>query len=131
MVTELRGIDGEIEDIYGTYMSPDGEVKALYRDIDGINFEKTGEWTSPTTSGTYPSGWVLDIKSLDMNLTLDPVADDQEVTAGLPGVSSYWEGKVRVSGNPADQSKVMVTLSSQGLPILIQSDGLANKYSSW
>ena len=99
MVTELRGIDGEIEDIYGTYMSPDGEVKALYRDIDGISFEKTGEWTSPSTSGTYPSGWVLDIKSLDMNLTLDPVADDQEVTAGLPVVSSYWEGKVRVSGN--------------------------------
>ena len=34
-----------------------------------------------------------------MNLTLDPVADDKEVTAGLLVVSSYWEGKVRVSGN--------------------------------
>ena len=99
MVTELRGIDGEIADIYGTYMSPDGEVKALHRDIDGISFEKTSVWTSPVTNATYPSGWVLNIKSLDMNLALDPVANNQEVTAGLPVVSSYWEGKVRVTGN--------------------------------
>ena len=34
-----------------------------------------------------------------MNLILEPVADDQEVTVGLPVVSSYWEGKVRVTGN--------------------------------
>ena len=34
-----------------------------------------------------------------MNLALDPVANNQEVTAGLPMVSSYWEGKVRVTGN--------------------------------
>ena len=99
MVTQLRGINGEIDDIYGTYMSPEGEVKALHDEIDGINFENTGQWTSPVTGGIYPSGWVINIESLDMNLILDPVADDQEITVGLPVVSSYWEGKVRVTGN--------------------------------
>ena len=39
-----------------------------------------------------------------MNLTLDPVVDDQEVTVGLPVVPSYWEGKVRVSGNQISRS---------------------------
>ena len=99
MVTQLRGINGDIDDIYGTYMSPEGEVKALYDEIDGINLENTGQWTSSVTGATYPSGWVVSIESLNMNLTLDPVVDDQEVTVGLPVVSSYWEGKVRVTGN--------------------------------
>jgi predicted secreted hydrolase len=68
-------------------VSPEGEVKALYDEIDGINLENTGQWTSPVTGATNLSGRVVNIESLNMNLTFDPI------------VSSYWEGKVRVTGN--------------------------------
>ncbi len=98
MITEARGIDGNITETYGTYMSPEGEVKALLSDTDDIEIRTTGEWTSPTTGATYPSGWVIEIESLAMNLLLSPDAKNQEVQGGLPSASTYWEGKVSVEG---------------------------------
>lgn len=98
MLTEARGIDGKIADTYGTYMSPEGVVKTLLSDTDGIDITVTGEWASPTTGATYPSGWTIKIESLAMDLTLNPVAESQEVQGGLPAVSTYWEGKVAVKG---------------------------------
>ncbi|MDA1280516.1 MAG: hypothetical protein O3B95_10865 [Chloroflexi bacterium] len=99
MITESRGIDGEIADTYGTYMSPEGVVTSLDGETDGIRLAVIGEWTSATTGATYPSGWSLEIGSLKMDLILNPVVDDQEVKGGLPAVSTYWEGKTRVRGS--------------------------------
>ncbi len=103
MITEARGIDGEVVDTYGTYMSPEGEVRNLQGDSDGIRIALGGEWTSPATGAIYPSGWQLEIDSLGMELVLEPVASDQEVLAGLPIGSAYWEGKVRVGGRQHGQ----------------------------
>ena len=98
MLNQTRGIDGNIAETYGTYMSQGGEVKTLLGDADGINIRTTGEWTSPTTGATYPSGWAIEIESLTMNLILSPVEQNQEVQGGLPAASTYWEGKVTVEG---------------------------------
>jgi predicted secreted hydrolase len=98
MITEARGIDGNIAETYGTYMSPDGEVKTLLGDTDGIDIRTTGEWTSPANGATYPSGWTIKIESLAMDLALNPIAKNQEVQGGLPAASTYWEGKVTVEG---------------------------------
>lgn len=98
MITQARGIDGEIASTYGTYMSPVGWVTHLKDEDDGINLAATGEWVSPTSGATYPSGWMLEIESLGMDLVLNPEANDQEVQGGLTSGSTYWEGKVRVSG---------------------------------
>ncbi len=98
MITEARGIDGKVIDTYGTYMSPAGEVRSLQQDADRIRIASIGEWTSPATGATYPSGWALEIDSLGMDLILNPVANDQEVQGGLPAASAYWEGKVWVGG---------------------------------
>ena len=98
MITQARGIDGEIVETYGTYMSPDGNVRDLREDTDGIELSVLGEWTSLDNGATYPSGWSLSIDSLSMELTIDPVAKDQEVQMGLPAASTYWEGKASVSG---------------------------------
>ena len=98
MITEARGIDGQIIDTYGTYMAMDGTVVHLTDEIHGIELEVTDRWTSPATSGTYPSGWHISVPSLDMELILDPLALDQEVQGGLPRASTYWEGKVAVDG---------------------------------
>ena len=98
MITQARGIDGKIAETYGTYMSPDGNVRDLREQSDGINLGVLSEWTSTESGGTYPSGWSLSIESLSMELTINPVADDQEVKGGLPAASTYWEGKSHVSG---------------------------------
>ncbi len=98
MITEARGVNGEVVDTYGTYMSPTGEVQSLKADTDGIRVGSTGEWTSPSTGAAYPSGWTLAVDSLELELKLIPVALDQEIQVGLPVGSAYWEGKVRVGG---------------------------------
>lgn len=98
MITESRGINGEIIDTYGTFMSGDGSVRDLRSEDDGIDLTALGEWTSPESDATYPSGWALTIDSLSMDLTINPVAKDQEVQTGLPSASTYWEGKASASG---------------------------------
>jgi predicted secreted hydrolase len=98
MITEARGIDGKIADTYGTYMSSEGEVRALTQVEDGIELATIGEWTSPTTGATYPSGWSLAIESLSMDLIITPEVNDQEVRGGLPAASTYWEGESWVGG---------------------------------
>jgi predicted secreted hydrolase len=104
MITEARGIDGEVADTYGTYMSPSGEVRNLKKTADGIRLAWDGEWTSPDTGATYPSGWALEIDSLGLDLILIPVANDQEMQVGLPIGSAYWEGKAWVGGRQNAQS---------------------------
>ena len=103
MITENRGIDGRVADTYGTYMSPEGDVKGLRSETDGIRVVPGGEWTSPTTGATYPSGWALEIDSLGMDLVLIPVENDQEVQGGLPAASTYWEGKAWLGGTQNSQ----------------------------
>jgi predicted secreted hydrolase len=103
MITQSLGIDGEITESYGTYMSPEGDVGSLKSDTHGITLTETDEWTSPTTGATYPSGWTIEIESLALDITIDPVADDQEVQGGLAAASTYWEGKARVSGTQNGQ----------------------------
>lgn len=98
MITQSRGINGEIFDTYGTFMSPDGTVRDLQAEADGIDLTVLGEWTSPESGATYPSGWSLTIDSLSIDLIINPTAKDQEVQLGLPSASTYWEGKASVSG---------------------------------
>ena len=99
MITEVRGVNGDVEDTYGTYMSPTGEVRGLRGEADGIRVSSIDQWTSPSTGTTYPSGWTLEVVSLGLELWLDPVALDQEIQGGLAAGSTYWEGKVRASGS--------------------------------
>jgi predicted secreted hydrolase len=59
----------------------------------------TGSWKSPKSGATYPMGWRVEVPSLRIALTLDPLLRDQElVTAGSTHVT-YWEGAVAVSGS--------------------------------
>ncbi|HIK89631.1 MAG TPA: hypothetical protein EYG09_08295 [Dehalococcoidia bacterium] len=104
MITESRGIDGEIAETYGTYMSPEGEAQSLKSDTDGITLTETGEWISPATGATYPSGWGIEIESLALDIIVDPVADDQEVQGGLAAGSTYWEGQSMVGGTQDGQA---------------------------
>ncbi|MDG0867537.1 lipocalin family protein [Candidatus Lucifugimonas marina] len=99
MITEARGIDGEVADTYGTYMSPEGDVVDLKQESDGISVQAIDEWVNQLTGTVYPWGWTINIESLDLNLTITPLAGDQEMHGGLPAASTYWEGKSTVVGH--------------------------------
>jgi predicted secreted hydrolase len=81
----------------GSLVAADGSVIHLRR--EQLAVRATGSWTSPKSGARYPMGWRVEVPSLRIALTLDPLLRDQElVTAGSTRVT-YWEGAVAVSGS--------------------------------
>jgi predicted secreted hydrolase len=58
-----------------------------------------GEWKSPHTGCTYPSGWEVTVDGL--KLIVQPQVKDQElhVTHGFWAGPEYWEGTNSVTGD--------------------------------
>ena len=59
----------------------------------------TGSWRSPVTEITYPSGWQVDFPSLDIELRINPLIPNQELSDGF----TYWEGAVSAEGTIGGQ----------------------------
>jgi predicted secreted hydrolase len=76
----------------GSLVSPLGEKSALKR--DDVMLKVLEKWTSPESGITYPSGWQLTVPSYQIDLTVTPVLDNQELKAAV----IYWEGAVKVEG---------------------------------
>ena len=57
------------------------------------------EWTSSYSGATYPSGWQVTFPKLNIDLTVEPLIDDQEMKVSYV----YWEGAVDVSGTMMDE----------------------------
>jgi predicted secreted hydrolase len=96
MLNLIRDDQGVVRLAYGTYVEPSG----AYRHLEAGQFEvrPTGRWTSPRTGATYPMGWQAHVRDPDIQLTLRPVLEDQELdTARSTGIV-YWEGDVDVVG---------------------------------
>lgn len=97
MLSFVRDANGNYPLVYGTYV----DVRGAARRIDGsdIDLVATGEWTSPRTGTTWPSGWRLSVPSLRLDVAITPEIADQELdTRATTGVI-YWEGASRVSGS--------------------------------
>jgi predicted secreted hydrolase len=97
MITETRNSDGAPADTFGTLADADGHSRPL-TEADGIKLEVTETWHSERTGADYPSKWRLEIESLELDLVVEPLIDDQEVDEGIPQAAIYWEGKVTVGG---------------------------------
>ena len=78
-----------------TFVAPDGRVTRL--DADEFGIEETGRWSSPR-GGSYPSGWILRIPALDLELVAEPRLLDQELDLAF----RYWEGAVGITGTRDD-----------------------------
>jgi predicted secreted hydrolase len=92
MFYNIRKNDGS-QDEYsaGTWISKDGEPRYLSRDDLAITV--TGEWESPE-GGSYPSRWDIRLPEFDLEITVTPVIDQQELFTTV----RYWEGAVNVTG---------------------------------
>ncbi len=92
MLYQLRRVDGSRDPLSaGTWISHNGNSDHL--DAGDFEIAITGFWYSPL-GGRYPSGWRINVPSLDLQLDVRPVIEDQELSATV----RYWEGAVDISG---------------------------------
>lgn len=97
LVYELRRSDGSVDRFSsGMLIGPQGERQPLMREDFSIVVE--GEWRSPRSGATYPSGWHIQIPGAGLDLTLQPLLRNQELNLTY----TYWEGAVRVTGTRQD-----------------------------
>ncbi len=75
----------------GSWMTADGRVTRL--GANDVRLKVLEYWSSPR-GGRYPVRWRLRIPSLDVDLKVAPVMDNQE----LDLLVRYWEGAVDVAG---------------------------------
>jgi predicted secreted hydrolase len=92
MLYQLRRLDGSRGPFSaGTWISGGGD--SIHLGADEFRIDTTQFWDSPTGS-TYPNAWQLTVPSLDLQLDVQPVIDDQELRTTV----LYWEGAGDVSG---------------------------------
>lgn len=80
----------------GTFVASDGTFEPLTKDDFAI--EPTGYWKSSKSQATYPSGWRVTAKKQDIELTVTPVIEDQELDTRGTTMIVYWEGACEVKG---------------------------------
>lgn len=94
MLYQIRAKSGaQLPGIQGTLVWPDGRQQAISK--ADFQMQATGQWTSPRTQITYPSGWRIAFPALDVHLTLTPLTPDQEMNVSFV----YWEGAVDAAGD--------------------------------
>lgn len=100
MIGSLRFVDGDVRAYGGSLIDADGTVHAL--GLTDFSIEPNGEWTSPYTGATYPSGWTVTLNAesigaeADLIFTVTPLMLDQELHSGD---IVYWEGAVELGGD--------------------------------
>lgn len=94
----LRRQDGSVAPASaGTLVGADGAAQTFsWREVE---LTELGHWTSPTSGARYPSGWRLQMPDLDLDLTVTPLLEDQEMNVNVV----YWEGAVQVEGESQGQ----------------------------
>jgi predicted secreted hydrolase len=93
----VRDAEGVAVLEYGS-LQGGGIIAHPARNLDGSAFavEALGEWTSPHTNRTWPSGWRIELEGNTV-IELRPTVLDQELdTRATTGVA-YWEGSQRVT----------------------------------
>ncbi len=95
MLYLIRDADGHTLRVDGSIVSSDGELSVLGEGDFTIAVD--GEWTSPGTGTTYPSGWTITVPDHELAMTVTPSLPDQELdTRATTGVI-YWEGEAVVA----------------------------------
>ena len=82
---------------YGTYVPPGGD-SARHVPGNDITFTPTGSWQSPGSAVEYPSGWILEVTSLDLAVSLVPIQKNAEFGDSVYVPIAYWEGAVAIMG---------------------------------
>jgi predicted secreted hydrolase len=85
-----NGLGGERRVYAGTLAYPDG--RQLKLEQDDFKLAALDQWTSPTSGVTYPAGWHVRFPGENIELEIEPVIPDQEMSVSFV----YYEGAARV-----------------------------------
>lgn len=97
MVYAMRRDDGSVDPASkGSFVDAAGRKTHLKR--EDFTIRPTGEWTSPTSGTSYPSGWEVSVPKLDLSLKVSPIMPNQELALRGQLPLTYWEGACRVEG---------------------------------
>jgi predicted secreted hydrolase len=78
----------------GTYVDEEGNAVNL----TDFNVDPLGrEWRSEKTGETYPLKWQVEVPSLEIDITIDALVEDQLIIDSLGG--TFWEGICEVQGS--------------------------------
>ena len=93
MFYQFRLADGGIGRLSsGTLIEADGSTRRLSADEVQIQVDDT--WVSPETETEYPARWRVSIPSAQIELTVEPWIEAQEMRVSFV----YWEGAVMLNG---------------------------------
>lgn len=90
-----------------TLQRPDGSTQRF--GVLEVVFEPLHRWRSPRTGIEYPVA--MRVRAGDLDVTLEPLFDDQELDARASVGTVYWEGAVRatIAGGPAGRGYLELT----------------------
>jgi predicted secreted hydrolase len=94
MVFFLNDRSGNRHYFGATRISADGRTTAI---TTGLAEVALGQWTSPTTHITYPSGWQLALPDGMVTVTPD-LASQEFVAQDSEAQATYWEGACTAQG---------------------------------
>jgi predicted secreted hydrolase len=98
MITETRDVYGNIDALYGSLIAPDGTLTSIQPGSGELDLATEGSWISPHTGARYPDVWIVRLPASKLEIRIEPVVADQEITSTRPESAIYWEGKVAVNG---------------------------------
>lgn len=99
MMFQIRQANGSIDPFSsGAWISSGGNKTNLSQ--NNFQISEMKNWRSPHSNAIYPSGWVITIPSLDIELEIQPQILDQELNLSY----SYWEGTVSIAGTHDGQA---------------------------
>ncbi|MEW6731105.1 MAG: lipocalin-like domain-containing protein [Acidobacteriota bacterium] len=102
MAFQLRDKDGKptrFSEV--TLIETDGSLRRFSQQEFSIT--PLGSWTSQVTGTVYPSGWQLNIPTLEAELQIEPVLRAQELDTRGSTMVIYWEGATTIAGRLAQQ----------------------------
>jgi predicted secreted hydrolase len=97
----------------GSYREPRGNRRAFAS--DEIEFIALRTWRSPRTGTTYPVSWRVRAGAIE--LTLEPLMDDQESDTRVSVGAVYWEGAVRAIRDKKPVGRGYLELTGYGQPL--------------
>ena len=74
----------------GVFVDKNGEFTPL--SAKEFTIKPTGYWKSQRTKTTYPSGWKIKVEKYNLNLSVTPIIEDQELDTRGTTMIVYWEG---------------------------------------
>ncbi|MEZ4639142.1 MAG: lipocalin-like domain-containing protein [Caldilineaceae bacterium] len=93
MFAEIRTRSGQSQDIFeGTLAYPDGRQYVINQ--EDFVLTALDQWTSPDSGIVYPSGWQVNFPAYDIELSIQPLIQDQEMDVAF----TYYEGSTLIEG---------------------------------